>query len=140
MKQFRLFSKSCLAIFCGFFSTNLWATGLCHQRPQQEFVGWIQDSALKETSGLRFSVAHPDLIYHIADSHNKAQVFVSNLKGQIVKAIPLQVTLKDSEAMTLAPCGGEVCLVIGDIGDNNLARPSIQLYFFRESHLLSSYL
>ena len=110
---------------------------LCSQRPNQTQVGTLQSPDLAEASGMRFSVLNPQLIFHIADG-SKPQLFVTDRQGRKAKSIPLQVTLEDTEALTLAPCQGETCVVVGDIGDNARTRSTIQLHYFRESKLLSS--
>lgn len=130
MKKFNFFTIAFLLL-------PTWAyPSLCRERPRQTFLGTLQAAELSETSGLRVSPTNPQLLYHFSDSGQS--LFVTDLYGKTLKSVPLKVKLYDVEALTFSRCQNEICLVVGDIGDNDKVRSSIQLHFFKESRLLAS--
>lgn len=83
--------------------------------------------ALPEGSALATSRRTPNLFWSINDSHDPTLYAVSTageIVGRVHAADPDAV---DWEAIAAAPCEGGSCLFIGDIGDNERARPTIRI-------------
>jgi hypothetical protein len=83
---------------------------------------------LPEASGLAASRVNPDIFWGHNDSA-EPYVFAVDGSGQVRGRVRIAgASVADWEAITAAPCGNQSCLYIGDIGDNNRARPSITIY------------
>ncbi len=102
-------------------------------------VGQLQTNYINEASGLEFSSAFPDRLYHINDSGDGPYVYISDKKGASTRRVKLNNTVnRDSEDLTLGPCPDDngQCLVFGDIGDGGGGTPI--LTFVRESEFSKS--
>lgn len=81
---------------------------------------------IKESSSLVVSSAHPGLIYTTNDSGDGPYIYVLDNTGRLVGTTTLSgVRAVDFEALSE---GRDGSLVIGDIGDNDADRASVQLY------------
>ncbi len=88
-----------------------------------------------EASGLAFSLRHDGILWTHNDSGHEAILFALDLTGTLRGQVHVPARLRDWEDVSAAPCeqlrgsshysGG--CLYIGDIGDNSLARPNVQV-------------
>jgi hypothetical protein len=91
----------------------------------------MHDEQVIESSALALSRTHPGLAYTVNDSGHAAEVLVVSLKdGAVVGRATLAGTENDDfEALSPAP-GGR--LLVGDIGDNDAERDSVELYVLEE--------
>ncbi len=86
----------------------------------------IPTPRVAESSSLVASTAHPGLLYTANDSGDGPFVYVINSSGRLVGTTTLGgVDAVDVEAMSI---GSDGTLVVGDIGDNDASRDSIELY------------
>ena len=84
---------------------------------------------IRESSGLARSGRNPDLFWTHNDSGNDPVLFAVGKQGELVgRVVAKGATLRDWEDIDAAPCAGERCLYIADIGDNDGVRPSITIY------------
>lgn len=91
--------------------------------------------ALRETSGVAASRAHPGIFWTHNDSGNDPFIFAIDSTGAIRGRVRLDgVTNRDWEDIAAGPCepGGATCLFVADIGDNNERHPRIAIYRFPE--------
>lgn len=81
---------------------------------------------IDESSSLAVSTEHPGLVYTMNDSGDGPFVYVLDDDGRLVGITTLRgVRAVDIEALSVARDGS---LVVGDIGDNDGDRSSIQVY------------
>ena len=108
---------------------------LCPVWSDGETIGMLDDRMLPEASGLAVS-SDGKRLYHVNDSGGGPFLYVSGLSGGGVRRVKLEgVALQDSEALTALRLNGEPSVVVGDIGDNQLRRTTVDLYAFRERDL-----
>ncbi len=91
----------------------------------------IDDERVVESSGLAVSRTRPGLAYTVNDSGDDARVLVLSMRdGAVVGETMLAgAEADDFEALAPAP-GGR--LVVGDIGDNDAERASVEAYVIDE--------
>ena len=91
----------------------------------------IDDERVTESSGLAVSRTHPGLAYTVNDSGDEARVLVLSMRtGSVVGETRLTgARADDFEALSPAPDGR---LLIGDIGDNDAERESVEVYVIPE--------
>ena len=91
----------------------------------------IHDDRVIESSGLAVSRTHPGLAYTVNDSGDEARVLVLSMRdGSVVGETRLTgAQADDFEALSPAP-GGR--LLVGDIGDNDAERDSVEVYVIPE--------
>lgn len=91
----------------------------------------LEDSEITESSALVVSRSDPRLVFTINDSGDSARVFtVDTRSGDTVGVTTLAgVENVDFEALAFAP-GGR--LLVGDIGDNDAERASVQVHMIDE--------
>jgi hypothetical protein len=87
-----------------------------------------------EASGLAVSRIDPARLYHVNDSGDGPFVYLSDLRGQGLRRVRLEglARVLDVEALAVGRLNGEDTLFVGDIGDNNLSRPTIDVYAVAE--------
>ena len=93
-------------------------------------TGRVRDPAANELSGLVRSPSQSGLLWSHDDSGSGPVLFALHADGRVVA----HVTVTDAEAVDwedIAAAPGPL-LYIGDIGDNNRSRPSIDIYRVRE--------
>ncbi|MFT3837023.1 MAG: hypothetical protein QM723_08505 [Myxococcaceae bacterium] len=101
----------------------------CVQWGQPRSVGVITDPALVELSGLAYSWANPHLLWAHNDSGDTARFFGVSDDGGAVGIYDLDgATALDWEDIAVGPCDAGSCVFLGDIGDNNLVRPTHTVY------------
>ena len=83
---------------------------------------------LPESSGLAVSVRNPGLVWSHNDSGNDAVLFGIDAAGVVRARVRLPIRTRDWEDVSAARCAARDCLYVGDIGDNQRNRPSIQIY------------
>lgn len=122
------------------FATALLTTAqvqaaLCPTWEEPKTIGKIDTSAMPEASGLAASKLHPGRLYHVNDKGNAPAIYVTDKAGKISQRFEFTLTnsaTSDTESLGYGPCSGKTCLFIGDIGDNNSNRTSIQLAWIEE--------
>lgn len=93
-----------------------------------------------EASGLAVSRERPGVLWTHNDSGNAPDLFAIGEDGTVRGRIRLPIRTRDWEDISAAPCpridGDEGkprhCLFIGDIGDNEMIRKSVQVYIVPE--------
>ncbi len=109
---------------------------LCQEWEPVKTVGKVHRKSIPEASGLTPSRRWPGHVFWINDSGNSAELILSHADGKDWKKIAVDgPKFRDTEALTHADCGGESCLIIGDIGDNKRRRQDVQLTIVRESDI-----
>ncbi len=114
-----------ISIFAG--SAN---AQICKDWKEAVRIGELQVQ-LKEASGIAASRQFPGRLYHINDSGDVGNFYITGMDGKDTR--PVRVSNfdpQDTEAMSLGPCpnnGRGSCLYLGDIGDNNANRKSIDI-------------
>ncbi len=99
----------------------------CPQWKEAVQIGDLQPD-LKEASGIAASKKFPGRLYHINDSGDTGRFFITDMNGRNMRFVAVAgLNPIDTEALSLGPCGGSSCLFIGDIGDNNATRRSIEV-------------
>ncbi|MEU7282461.1 hypothetical protein AB0A69_27335 [Streptomyces sp. NPDC045431] len=91
----------------------------------------LEDSRIKESSGLAASRLHPGVYWTHNDSGDGAHVYaVDSRTGRTVATLTLAgVDPRDVEAVSLGPDGN---LYLGDIGDNSSGWSEVWIYRFPE--------
>jgi hypothetical protein len=103
---------------------------LCRQWSEAVRVGELQVQ-LTEASGLAASRQFPGRLYHINDSGETGKFYITGMDGKDTRAVRVDgFEPEDTEALSLGPCPGNgtiSCLYLGDIGDNDAKRKSIEI-------------
>jgi hypothetical protein len=113
---------------------------VCKEWGPAEQVGELEVQ-LDEASGLAASRAFPGRLYHINDSGDAGKFHITNLQGSATMRVSIRGRNPiDTEALALGKCrDGKTCLYIGDIGDNDRRRQTIQIIVIEEvKHFPSS--
>lgn len=107
---------------------------LCSSWSEPEQIGKLDTNSLPEASGLAISTQFPDRLYHINDAGNAGEIFVTNMSGTIEQIIPVNGIAEklDTEELSAGKCGTDYCIFVGNIGDNDVARESIEILWFKE--------
>ena len=86
-----------------------------------------------EASGLAVSRAHPGLLWTHNDSGNDAVLYAFEQTGAVRGQVRVPARMRDWEDVSAGPCNQDGdCLYIGDIGDNEMSRRTIQVYRIAE--------
>jgi hypothetical protein len=106
---------------------------VCQEWKPAERVGELEVQ-LDEASGLAASRAFPGRLYHINDSGDSGKFHITNLQGSVAMSVSVRGGNPiDTEALALGKCrDGKPCLYIGDIGDNDRHRQTIQIIVIEE--------
>ena len=87
----------------------------------------LQD--VPEASGLAVSRRNPGLLWTHNDSGHDEVLYAIERTGTIRGKVRVPQRMRDWEDVSAAPCSqGSACLYIGDIGDNEMSRRTIQVY------------
>ena len=94
-------------------------------------VSHIGDDRILESSGLAYSVKHPDLVYTMNDSGNRPMVYAIQVStGKVVGRTDLEsLDLEDTESIAVDRRGR---LWLGDLGDNDRDRDDVSIVSFDE--------
>lgn len=96
-----------------------------------EFIG-RNPSQVSENSGMAYSKKF-NRIYMINDSGGGNYFYVTDIKGQLLEKVEIKGASNDDyEGISLAPCGVDQCLFIGDIGDNSEDNKFHKIYVIKE--------
>lgn len=89
---------------------------------------------LNEVSGIAVSARHPGIFW--VHNDDGPAIYAIDSTGTIKATIRVSgVRNRDWEDIAIAPCGGEDCLFIGDIGDNSQSSERRRIYRFPEPAL-----
>jgi len=116
-----------------FVANTAWGE-LCRQWSQAEHVGDLQ-TQLQEASGVVASRQFPGRLYHINDSGSAGLFYITGMAGENTQPVEIAgFKPEDTEGMSLGACPGSrtSCLYIGDIGDNDKTRRSIEVVAVEE--------
>ena len=94
-------------------------------------VGTVQSGSINEASGLDASVENPGVLWVHNDSGDTARAFAMNTAGDhlgIYNLTGLGATDWEDISLGPDPNTGDSYLYLGDIGDNNAVRSSIQIH------------
>ena len=92
-------------------------------------IGLLDHQTINEASGMAFSRAYADRLYHHNDSGDGPYLYVTNGSGSATRIVSVDGFQPfDVESMALGPCPSEGdCIYLGDIGDNARARAAISI-------------
>lgn len=126
------------ALFTLLHSADVHAA-FCAKWDEPKKVGELGRKILPEASGVAASILFPGRVYWINDSGSKPVVYFSQLDGKGAGKSELKIeSLRDAEALAVASCGTESCLIVGDTGDNSRRRKNALLSLFKETDLKES--
>ena len=92
-------------------------------------AGAISITGANELSGLTASRSLVDTLWTHNDSGDTARLFAITTTGATRGIATITgATATDWEDIASGTCDGAPCVVVADIGDNDLERPSVQLY------------
>lgn len=98
-----------------------------------ESTAELQETALRESSGVATSRQHPGILWTHSDAGNLAHVFATDPSGAARSRWRFRSGQNvDWEDIGLGPCPAGTCLYIGDVGDNAERRASVTIYRFPE--------
>lgn len=100
-------------------------------------VGFVTNPQINEASGLVASQTHSDLFWTLNDSDGPNCIYALAQNGTLVLTLCLEYAENfDWESIATAPCNKnqptEMCIYIGDTGDNEYKRKYISLYKVKE--------
>lgn len=114
---------------------------LCTKWSEPQKVGLLDSKLLKEVSGLAVSRQFPDRMYHHNDSGDIGKFYVTSLTGNNLREVQFTLDkVRDVEDMSLGPCAHGQCIFLGDIGDNKVSRPFIDVWIIPETEALNDVL
>lgn len=89
-------------------------------------------SQVSENSGMAYSKKY-NRIYMINDSGGGNYFYITDMSGKLIDKVEIVgAKNNDYEGLSLAPCGEDQCLFIGDIGDNSEDNKSHKIYMIKE--------
>lgn len=95
--------------------------------------GRVAAAALNELSGVVESRLRRGVFFVHNDSGDSARFFAVNEGGALLAEYRLRgAPSVDWEDVAAGPCGADACLFFGDIGDNDMVRPSYTVLRVRE--------
>jgi hypothetical protein len=96
---------------------------------------------LDEASAAAVSRRHDGIVYTINDSGNEEVLYAFDTTGNAMGRWVMRRTRnRDWEALAATPCTTDPaasCILVGDVGDNSLSRPTILIYQVREPDSLA---
>lgn len=111
------------------------ASALCQSYLPPEEVGTLETDLVDEASGLAISTQYADRLYHVNDSGDGPQVYVSRADGSETTTFAIEgFAPVDVEDLAYGACpdvSGN-CLFVADVGDNDRARTSVTIQIVRE--------
>jgi hypothetical protein len=128
-----IYRDACLSLIC--LLTPAAYAQICRQWKESFRTGELK-VPLDEASGVAVSRQFPGRLYHINDSGADGIFYTTAMDGGNTRAVRVAgFDPVDTEALSLGPCSGQgqpTCLYIGDIGDNNKKRKSIEIVVIEE--------
>lgn len=110
----------------------------CVQYDAGTQIATLTDDRIDEASGLSASWRNEGIFWVHNDSGDSPRVFAIDINGDTQTVLTLNAEAEDWEDIAVGPCArGDAtpCVWVGDIGDNDEERDSIQLYRFEEPDL-----
>ena len=106
---------------------------VCMEWKEAAHIGELQVQ-LPEASGIAASRRFAGRLYHTNDSGDSGRFYTTDIDGKNTRAVSIgRFRPTDTEALSLGPCGAErSCLFVGDIGDNERKRESIEILVIDE--------
>ena len=107
---------------------------VCKEWKEAQRIGELQIQ-VNEASGVAASRKFPGRLYHVNDSGDSGKFYVTNIEGKQTTGVSVTgFKPLDAEALGLGACSaaGKSCLYIGDIGDNDRRRQTIQVALVEE--------
>jgi hypothetical protein len=106
---------------------------ICAEWGQSTRVGELGPE-IREASGLAVSRRFPNRLYHVNDSGDRGSFYITDGTGRLRQTVVVSgFQPVDVEGLGLGNCGGNrTCLVIGDIGNNEKRRRSVDLIVVEE--------
>lgn len=100
----------------------------------------LQDSEMKETSGIAASRINKNTFYVHNDSGDTSRFFAINPNGQLKETFYFKGDAIDCEDIAVGPGTekGKSYVYLGDIGDNHHQRRTIEVYRFQEPEITSA--
>lgn len=95
----------------------------------------LQDTTLKESSGLAYSINHPDLLYTHEDSKCSNKITILNTTGKTIGSIWLEgLKNRDWEDIAVARSivDSTAYIYVANIGDNSRKYEEVEIYRFPE--------
>ena len=110
--------------------------GITPSRSEQ--VATLQDTRIKESSGLTPSMRHPDCFWTLNDSGGEPCIFAIDVHGHTRAKVrlPNAVNFDWEDISSGRDEQGDPVLYIGDIGDNLKIRRAVQIYRIPEPDLV----
>lgn len=113
------------------------ALALCTNWNPATKLGTLDESILREASGLAISQTFPDRLYHVNDKGDDALFYQTDSRGQGTKKIAIaNYSPVDTEDLAYGKCsesGTGNCLIVADIGDNEANRDSVELVIIKDT-------
>jgi hypothetical protein len=104
--------------------------GRCSEYGTATETGNVQASALNALSGIAVSRQQPEILFAHND-HDRPVVYAIDREGREHAQIVLtDAPATDIEDIAVGPCGAEVCIYLGDVGDNNATRSEYAILRF----------
>ena len=103
-------------------------------KPQQ--IGIVNDPEILESSGLARSIVNPDAFWTHNDSGDRPRIFLIGRDGKTLAEAAIEnAAAVDWEDIASFKRGEEGFLLIGDVGDNAVARKQYMLYLVPEPRI-----
>lgn len=119
------------------FFIPLWSQAeLCPNWSGEDIPLSLPSPPFSEVSGIAASRQYPGRLYIANDSGDDGSFYVYELEtGEYKKVFIDGFPGFDIEALSLGPCGGDTCIYIGDIGDNQLRRKIVRIAAIKERNV-----
>ena len=122
----------CICIFISVPGTNSYP---CSEWGAPVKLGTLDKHILVEASGIEVSEKYKNRVYHVNDSGNGLELFITDLKGKKKRKIKIKGVdnhNSDNEDLSYGPCYNNTCIFIGDTGDNLEKRNEIKIVLIAE--------
>jgi len=109
---------------------------ICSQWNEAVHIGDLQPQ-LHEASGVAASRKFPGRLYHLNDSGDTGRFYITGMDGKDTRAVRIPgFDPEDMEALSLGRCpsgpAASSCVYLGDIGDNDSQRKTIEIVVVEE--------
>lgn len=99
-------------------------------------TGEVADAELDELSGIAVSRRNPDVLWVHEDHLGANAIYALDTTGATLATVTLEgATNNDWEDLSIGPCGDDVCIFIGEVGNNDLSRTELGVYALVEPDL-----
>lgn len=126
-----------LSIFLSlFFISGLNAS--CTDWTEAQKIGVMNPKIIKESSGIEWARSYPEILFHINDSGDGPNIYLTDLAGVFSKKIRIRNFFSwDSEDISIGVCPNskQECFFYGDIGDGRFFGAKIKIGYLPLSNL-----